>query len=88
MKSYFKLTILNICSPIFKEIFPLQNNVDEEKIPPFIEVPISVTEDRLLGSVDIKHLTENRVWKIQQGLLEIAHQGALYIDEVLSLIHI
>ena len=25
----------------FKEIFPLQNNVDEEKIPPFIEVPIT-----------------------------------------------
>jgi Mg-chelatase subunit ChlI len=49
---------------------------------PFVEVPLGVTEDRLLGSVDAHSLVENRLWTDRIGLIEEANGGVLYIDEV------
>ena len=52
------------------------------KPAPFCEVPLGITEDRLLGSVDPESLVEKQQWQTRIGLLEKAHQGILYIDEV------
>src|SRR3979411_2517231 len=49
---------------------------------PFVEVPLGTTEDRLLGSVDAVSLVQERRWSSRSGLIEEAHGGVLYIDEV------
>jgi Mg-chelatase subunit ChlI len=49
---------------------------------PFVEVPLGTTEDRLLGSVNAEALVEDRKWSGRTGLLEEAHGGVLYIDEI------
>ena len=55
---------------------------EDGKPAPFCEVPLGITEDRLLGSVDPESLVEKQQWQTRIGLLEKAHQGILYIDEV------
>jgi Mg-chelatase subunit ChlI len=49
---------------------------------PFVEVPLGTTEDRLLGSVDAQSLVEKQLWSGRSGLIEEAHGGVLYIDEI------
>jgi magnesium chelatase subunit I len=47
-----------------------------------VEVPLGVTEDRLLGSIQAEDLIQSGRWSPQAGLLETAHNGVLYLDEV------
>jgi len=49
---------------------------------PFVELPLGATEDRLLGSVNAESLVEEGRWKSRRGLIEEAHGGVLYVDEI------
>ncbi|SFW35009.1 ATP-binding protein [Chitinophaga sancti] len=49
---------------------------------PFVNLPIGATEDRVLGTVKLDVLLNEKRLEIQAGLLAAAHQGILYIDEV------
>ena len=45
------------------------------------EVPVSVTEDRLFGSIDAEAAVKLGVRKLQPGLVDEAKDGILYIDD-------
>jgi Mg-chelatase subunit ChlI len=61
---------------------------DEENPPvetrqtPFINLPISATEDRVVGTLDIEKAIQKGERHFEPGVLASANRGLLYIDEV------
>ena len=49
---------------------------------PFVELPIGATEDRVLGSLDLRAALADGADRFRPGLLAAAHEGVLYVDEV------
>jgi len=48
----------------------------------FVNLPLGTTEDKLIGSLDLNKVLKNGDVEFLPGLLQRAHQGILYIDEV------
>lgn len=47
-----------------------------------IELPISATEDKLVGSIDVEHAIRTGETRLEPGLLHAAHGNLLYVDEI------
>ncbi len=49
---------------------------------PFVELPIGATEDRVVGTLDVRALLSDAQRRFEPGLLARANRGVLYVDEV------
>jgi Mg-chelatase subunit ChlI len=47
-----------------------------------VNLPLSTTEDRLIGSLDIEQVLQDGIQALRPGILAEAHQNVLYVDEV------
>ena len=54
----------------------------EVRTVPFIDLPVSATEDRVVGSIDIESAIQKGRRQFEPGVLAAANRGLLYIDEV------
>jgi Mg-chelatase subunit ChlI/Mg-chelatase subunit ChlD len=72
---------INMCPSCRKKVSEgeIQANRESMKI---IQVPLSVTEDMLLGSIDMEKAVTEGTKALEPGLLAEANQNILYIDEV------
>jgi len=49
---------------------------------PFVDLPLNVTEDRLIGGVDLEATLASGQRVVQHGVLSKAHKGVLYVDSL------
>ncbi|MEZ0395946.1 MAG: ATP-binding protein [Anaerolineales bacterium] len=54
----------------------------EMKPIPFVNLPVSATEDRVVGTLDIEQAIQKGERHFEPGVLAAANRGLLYIDEV------
>ena len=49
---------------------------------PFVDLPVSATEDRVVGTLDIEKAIQKGERHFEPGVLAAANRGVLYVDEV------
>lgn len=49
---------------------------------PFVDLPVSATEDRVVGTLDIEKAIKSGEKHFEPGVLAAANRGILYVDEV------
>lgn len=72
-------TLCDNCKETIKKGFELQTAVEPFSL---VNVPLGITEDRLLGTLNIEKVLKDGKRHFQPGLLARANRGILYIDEV------
>jgi len=62
-----------------REEGPLPSTLKRMRV---IELPLGITEDRLIGTLDIEHAIKHGEKRFEPGLLADANRNFLYVDEV------
>lgn len=60
----------------------VENPVVELRPTPFVDLPVSATEDRVVGTLDIEKAIQTGRKFFEPGVLAAANRGILYVDEV------
>ncbi|WP_299778797.1 AAA family ATPase [uncultured Formosa sp.] len=96
-QDHFKLAlILNLVDPLIGGVLAIGDKgtgkttlirsltslMGNQENYPFVNLPIGVSEDRLIGSIDLEQLINAKKEVVNLGLMAQAHQGVLYVDEV------
>jgi len=70
------------CSDCLEKIKNGNNLETEKKKMRVVELPLGVTEDRVVGTLDIEHAIKKGEKRFEPGILAEANRNFLYIDEV------
>lgn len=70
-----------LCPECLEKVNKCEFNIAKKPMR-IIQVPLSVTDDMLLGSIDFEKVIEEGQRNLRPGLLAKANQNILYIDEV------
>lgn len=54
----------------------------EERRMKVVNLPLGTTEDRLIGSINVEKILKEGVKALQPGILALANQNILYVDEI------
>ena len=73
---------LSLCTECQERIAAGQTLPVANRPIPFINLPVSATEDRVVGTLDIEKAIQKGERHFEAGVLAAANRGLLYIDEV------
>ncbi|MGB9712895.1 MAG: ATP-binding protein [Dissulfurimicrobium sp.] len=66
-----------------REILESEGSLERErKKMEVVELPLGITEDRLIGTLDIEHAIKKGEKRFEPGILAAANRNFLYVDEV------
>lgn len=60
------------------DLLPALKNIE----PQFVTLPLGASEEMLIGTLDLDQVLNKKAVKFSAGLLQKAHGGVLYVDEV------
>ena len=67
------------------DVMPNVNSKSDSPVnttPSFVTLPLSVTEEMVVGTLDLQQVLNEKQVVFQEGLLAKANKGILYVDEV------
>jgi len=73
--------IYSMCEECLEKAKTGSLNISSEKMK-VVDLPVSATEDRVVGTLDIEHAIKKGEKRFEPGVLALAHRGILYVDEI------
>lgn len=72
----------DLCGECQSRIKNGENLGERKSSMKIIDLPVSATEDRVVGTLDIEHALKHGEKKFEPGILALANRNILYVDEV------